>query len=105
PWMTGHVLRADIHFDPRDDSQVDQGHDERSSVLLLLTDRLIIQDGATDRFAEPWRAQDELPISTPALDRLRDPQASESLVARCIALIHREQTLVACDHTACPVDD
>lgn len=61
----------------------------------LLANRLIVEDGAADAFAEAGRSNDQLPICPPHFLRLGNSQLGEAFIAGGRAFIHRQQTFVA----------
>jgi len=50
---------------------------------------------------EPGRSHDQSPVGAPGLLSLGDPRPGEALVASRIALIHRQQSLVAGHQRPC----
>ena len=95
--MTGHVLGAGVDFDAGNDSRIGEDFDKGSAIFLLLADRLVVEDRATDALTETGRGHNQLPIGAPGLLGLGNPQPGKSFVAGWIAFIHRQQALVAGD--------
>src|SRR5208337_4676503 len=83
--MTCQVLGTDVNFDAGNDSRIDEDFDKGSAIVLLLADRLVVEDRATDAFAEAGRGHNQLPIGAPSLLCLGNPQPGKSLVAGWIA--------------------
>ena len=98
--MTRHVLCPGIDFDARNDSRIGDDFHKGSAILLLLADRLVEEDRATDARAEAGRGRDHLTISAPGFHGQGNPQLGETFVAGRIAFIHRQQSLVVGDK--CP---
>ena len=96
--MTRHVLRPGIDLDAGNDPGIGDGLDKRGAVLLLLADRLVVEDRATNGLTEAGRSHNQLPIGTPGLHGPGNPQLRESLVAGWSTFIHRQQALVIGDH-------
>ena len=95
--MACQVLGTGVHLDAGNDSRIDDGFDKRSAVLLLLTDRFVVEDHAADALAEIGRGHNHLPIGTAGLLGLGNPNLGKSFVAGWIAFIHRQQALAAGD--------
>ena len=95
--MACHFLCTGINFDAGSDSRIDDGLNEWSAILLLLADRLIVEDRATDALAETGRGHNHLPVSAPGLRGLGNPKCGKSSVAGGIAFVYRQQPLVAGD--------
>jgi hypothetical protein len=95
--MSCQIFRALVNLDPGNDSRLNQDFDEGDAIARLLTDRLVVEDRAANALAEPGSGHDQLSISPPSLNGLRNPQLSKTLVTRWVALVHREQALVARD--------
>ena len=89
-----------INFDAGNDSRVGDDFKKGSAVLLLLADRLVVEDHAADALAETRRGHDQLPIGAPGFLGLGNPQFGKSFVAGWIAFIHRQQALVVGDHAS-----
>ena len=95
---------ARVHLDARNDSRIGENFDKGSAILLLLANRLVVEDRAADALAEPGRGHNQLPIGAPGLLGQGNPQPGKSFVAGWITFIHRQQTLVAGDQLARGVD-
>ena len=95
--MTCHVLCAGVNFDAGNDSRIGDDFDKGSAIFLLLADRLVVEDRATDALTETGRGHNQLPIGAPGLLGLGNPQLGKSFVAGWIAFIHRQQALVVGD--------
>jgi hypothetical protein len=95
--MTGQVLCAGIHFDAGNDPRIGDGFNKGSAIFLPLADRLIEEDCAANALTETGRGHDQLPIGSPRLLGLGNPQSGKSFVAGRIAFIHRQQALVPGD--------
>src|SRR5208283_4595914 len=102
--MTCQVLGTDVNFDAGNDSRIDEHFDKGSAIVLLLADRLVVEDRATDAFAEAGRGHNQLPIGAPSLLGLGNPQFGKSFVAGWIAFIHCQQALVTGDQRPRGVD-
>ncbi|MPN60026.1 hypothetical protein SDC9_207749 [bioreactor metagenome] len=70
--MAGHILRADVNFDARDNPGIDQDFYERSAVILALADRLVVKYRAIDGLRKTGRGYDQLTVGTPGLFGLRN---------------------------------
>ena len=95
--MTCHVLCAGVHFDAGNDSRIGDDFNKGSAIFLLLADRLVVEDRATDALTETGRGHNQLPIGAPGLLGLGNSQLGKSFVAGWIAFIHRQQALVVGD--------
>ena len=96
-WVARQILRADVDFNAGNDAGVEEDFYKGCSVFLVLTDRLVVEDRAIDAISQTARGQDQFPIGAPRLDGLGNPRPGETPVAGGIALVHREQSLVAGD--------
>ena len=101
--MSGQVLGSGIYFDAGNDSRIGEDFEKRSAVLLLLANRFVVKNRATDALAETGRGHNHLPIRAPGLHRLRNVEFCESFVAGRIAFIHRQQTFVVGNKFACSI--
>ena len=61
--------------------------------------RLVIKDRAADAVAQARRGDDQLSIGPASLHGLRNAELGKTLVAGRIALIHRQEALVAGDQS------
>ncbi len=95
--MTCHVLGTGVDFDAGKDARIEDGFDKGSAIFLLLADRLVVEDRAANAVTQTGRGHNQLPIGAPGLLGLGNPQPGKSLVTGWIALIHRQQALVAGD--------
>ncbi len=87
--MAGHVRLADVDFDPGYDPCVGDDLDQGNAVLLVLADRLVVEDHAADALTEAGCGHDQFPIGAPGFHGLRDPHPGKTFVAGRIAFIHR----------------
>ena len=95
--MTCHVLCTGVNFDAGNDSRIGDDFNKGSAIFLLLADRLVVEDRATNALTETGRGHNQLPIGTPGLLGLGNPQPGKSFVAGWITFIHRQQPLVVGD--------
>ena len=95
--MAGQVLCAGIHFDAGNDPRIGDSFNKGSAIFLPLADRFVVENRAANALTETGRGHDQLPVGTPRLLGLGNPQAGKSFVAGRIAFIHRQQALVAGD--------
>jgi len=102
--MSGKVLGPGIYFNAGNNSRINQDFEKRSAVLLLLADRFVIKNRATDALAETGCGHNQLPIGAPGLHCLRNSQRGEALVAGGITFIHRQQSLVVGEQLFCGID-
>src|ERR1019366_4272839 len=65
PWMTCQVLCAEVNFDARNDSRIGSGFNKGGAIFLLLADRLVIEDRATNGLAQTGRGHYQLPVGAP----------------------------------------
>ena len=95
--MTGYVLCTTVNFDAGNDSRIGDDFNQGSAVLLLLADRFVVEDRATNALIETGRGHKQLPVSTPGLLGLGNPYPAKSFVAGWITLIRRQQAFVIVD--------
>ena len=79
-------------------SRIRDGFNKGSAIVLLLADRLVVEDLATNGLPETGRGHNRLPVGAPRLLGLENPQLGESFVTGWITFVHRKQTLIVCDH-------
>ena len=101
--MACHGLRTGVNFDAGNDSRIGDGFDKGSAIFLLLADRLVVEDRATNALTEIGRGHNQFPLGAPRLLGLGNSQPGKSFVAGWIAFIHRQQTLVTGDQRLCGV--
>ena len=89
------ILGAQVDLDSRNNPRFHEGRGKRSAIFRLLADRLVVEDGAADAFAQSGSGHNHLPISPPSLYGLRNPQLGKTLITRWVTFIHRQQALVA----------
>ena len=102
--MTGHLLGTGVNFDAGNDPRIGDDFHKGSAIFLLLADRLVVEDRATDAFTEVGRGHDQLSIGAPGLHGLGNSHLGKSFVAGRITFIHRQQALVVGDQRSCCVD-
>src|SRR5450759_843664 len=95
--MACHVLCTGVNFDAGNNSGIGDDFDKGSAICLLLADRLVVEDRATNALTETGRGRNQLPIGAPGLLGLGNSQPGKSFVAGWITFIHRQQALVAGD--------
>ena len=96
--MTRQVLCTGVDFDAGNDSRIGDGLSKGSAIILLLADRLVVEDRATNGLPETGRGHNQLPVGAPRLLGLGNPQLGESFVTGWITFVHRQQALIVCDH-------
>ena len=95
--MACHVLCASVNFDTGNDSLIGNGFNKGSAIFLMLADRLVIKDRATNGLPQTGRGDNQLPVGAPRLFGLGNPQLGKSFVAGWITLIHCQQAFIASD--------
>jgi hypothetical protein len=103
--MTRKRLRADIDLDTGNNAGVEKDFYKGRSVTFVLTNRLVVENRAVDAIAQTARGQDQLPIGASRFEGLRNPRTREAAVAGRIALVHREEPLVAGDQRPCDLHE
>jgi len=96
--MSGHVLCAGIHFDAGNDSRIGDRLNKGRAIFLLLPDRLVVENRATDALTETGSGDNQFPISATCLHSLGNSPFRKSFLAGWIAFIHRQQALVVGDY-------
>ena len=71
--MTCQILRTGVDFDAGNDPGIGEDLNKRSAVVLLLADRLVVEDRATDALAQAGRGHDQLPVGAPSLHGFGNP--------------------------------
>ena len=94
----GERLRAGINLDAGQNILALQNRDQRRPVGRRLTDRLVIQDGAADEFAQPGRAEQHLPVIAAGVLGRDHIYAVEPLLDGSGAFVRRQQAPVVRNH-------
>src|ERR1700690_248971 len=95
--MTRQLFRACVNLDAGNDTRIGYDFNKGSASLLLLTDRFVVEDHATNALTEIRSGHNQLPVSAPTLLCLGNPQPGKAFIAGWITFIHRQQALIVSD--------
>ncbi len=70
--MTRHVLCTGVNFNAGNDSRISNGFNKGSAVFLLLANRFVVKDRATNRLTESSSGHNQFAVRAPRLLCLRN---------------------------------